>query len=107
MQRSAKPFFTSLNLVVASLSIIKIKNKMKNVNDAKFIKGLVNDQLDRELFTRLKFANVTTVNGEYVVDFSVVTVTKTINELIEDVQNIAKCECIVVKNFNSTDVRFF
>ena len=80
---------------------------MKNVNDAKFIKGLVNDQLDRELFTRLKFANVTTVNGEYVVDFSVVTVTKTINELIEDVQNISKCECIVVKNFNSTDVRFF
>lgn len=77
---------------------------MKNKNDAKFIKGIVDDQLSREILRRNSYGYSEIkqpISREYCVDFNVVNLTDSINLLIDDIQNMTKVSCITMKLENN------
>lgn len=82
---------------------------MQNENNAKFVKGIVNDQLSREPYTNVPngLSSISKRNGEYIVDFYVSEFTDSIKELLDDVQNITKCQSIVIVNKNNVMIRLF
>lgn len=84
---------------------------MKNENDAKFIKGIINDQLRKEPWSTVHidwFAAIKQpTSGEFVVDFNVTCVTDSIEELLDDVQNITKRDCLMIKNKENIMIRIF
>lgn len=82
---------------------------MKRLNDAKFIKGVVNDQLEKDFDVRCGFSEIKTNElNEYYVEFNVYEVNDNIQLLIDDIQSIARVSCIKTKILNGTsNIRFF
>ena len=84
---------------------------MKNENDAKFIKGIINHQLRKEPWSAVHIGGFAAIkqpiSGEFVVDFNVTFVTDSIKELLDDVQNITKRDCLIIKNKENIMIRIF
>lgn len=71
---------------------------MINKNDAKFIRGIVNDQLERERLFNTTFCNESIIRytnaKKYCVMFIVNSINDNISELISDIQSIANVSCL-------------
>lgn len=84
---------------------------MKNENDAKFVKGIINNQLRKEPWSIVHIDGFAVIKqptyGEFVVDFIVTSVTDSIEELLNDVQSITKRDCLMIKNKENVMIRIF
>lgn len=83
---------------------------MKNLNDAKFVKGIIDDQLEKECVSNFYFSfskiNKNDIN-EYYVEFNVAKMNGNIELLIDDIQYITKFSCIITREESNTNIRFY
>lgn len=83
---------------------------MKNLNDAKFVKGIIDDQLEKECISNFYFSFSKIIKNdinEYYVEFNIVKMNDDIELLIDDIQSLTKFSCLITREERNTNIRFY